>query len=159
MPKARIVGTRGMGIDWTEFDDHAGRVAASLRRGEVLDHILWRMGQEVLAPRMMQAALDALMNALGAEGAAVIDVQRRRQAHCWCIAPAAARTKSWPRQPHCLPAASGPTGATAKDGRPILVAICHTRFGANAGIALWRSPGSRGWDQRGQAADRLPPPA
>ena len=50
------------------------RVAASLRRGEVLDHILWRMGQEVLAPRMMQAALDALVNALGAEGAAVIDV-------------------------------------------------------------------------------------
>ena len=37
-------------------------------------------------------------------------------------------------------------GATAKDGRPILVAACHTRFGANAGIALWRSPGSRGWD-------------
>ena len=40
----------------------------------MLDHILWRMGREVLAPRMMQAALDALMNALGAEGAAVIDV-------------------------------------------------------------------------------------
>ena len=66
--EGRIVGTRGMGIDWTEFDENAGRVAASLRRGEVLDHILWRMGQEVLAPRMMQAALDALMNALGAEG-------------------------------------------------------------------------------------------
>ena len=62
-------------MDWTEYDDSAGRVAASLRRGEVLDHILWRMGQEVLAPRMMQAALDALMNALGAEGAAVIDLR------------------------------------------------------------------------------------
>jgi diguanylate cyclase (GGDEF)-like protein len=36
--------------------------------------------------------------------------------------------------------------ATAKDGRPILVAVCYARFGANAGIALWRSPGSRGWD-------------
>ena len=72
--EARIVGTRGIGVDWTEYDGHQGRVATALRRGEVLDHILWRMGQEVLAPRMMQAALDALMNALGAEGAAVIDL-------------------------------------------------------------------------------------
>src|SRR5579864_6805910 len=36
--------------------------------------------------------------------------------------------------------------AVAKGGRPVLVAACHTRFGANAGVALWRSPGSRGWD-------------
>ena len=43
--EGRIVGTRGMGIDWTEFDESAGRVAASLRRGEVLDHILWRKGR------------------------------------------------------------------------------------------------------------------
>ena len=71
--EGRIAGTRGMGVDWSEFDDSAARVAAALRRGEVLDHILWRMGQEVLAPRMMQAALDSLINALGAEGAAVID--------------------------------------------------------------------------------------
>ena len=27
-----------------------------------------------------------------------------------------------------------------------MVAVCHTRFGAHAGLALWRSPGSRGWD-------------
>ena len=73
--EGRIVGARGIGVDWTEYDEHQGRVAAALRRGEVLDHILWRMGQEVLAPRMMQAALDALMNALGAEGAAVIDLR------------------------------------------------------------------------------------
>ncbi len=52
----------------------AGLIAASLRRGEVLDHILWCIGQEVLAPRMMQAALDGLMKAVGAEGVAVIDL-------------------------------------------------------------------------------------
>ena len=45
-----------------------------------------------------------------------------------------------------LATASDPAVASAKGGRPILVAVCHTRFGANAGIALWRSPGSRGWD-------------
>ena len=71
--EGRIVGTRGMASTGPSSTTSQGRVAAALRRGEVLDHILWRMGQEVLAPRMMQAALDALMNALGAEGAAVID--------------------------------------------------------------------------------------
>jgi diguanylate cyclase (GGDEF)-like protein len=45
-----------------------------------------------------------------------------------------------------LAATSAPAIAIAKDGQPIMVAVCHTRFGANAGVALWRSPGSRAWD-------------
>jgi diguanylate cyclase (GGDEF)-like protein len=103
------------------------------------------MGGEVLAPRMMQAALDALVNAIGAEGAAVIDVggeagplavHRAGGGADEVLAEASA----------LLAAADGPSGASAKDGRPILVATCRTRLGANAGIALWRSPGSRGWD-------------
>ena len=73
--EGRIVGTRGIAVDWTSHDEYEGRVATALRRGEVLDHVLWRMGQEVMAPRMMQAALDALTNALGAEGAAVINLR------------------------------------------------------------------------------------
>jgi len=68
----RMVGARGLGLDMTEYDGQQSQVASALRRGEVLDHILWRMGQEVLAPRMMRGALDALVNALGAEGAAVV---------------------------------------------------------------------------------------
>src|SRR5487761_2444594 len=67
-----LAGSRGVGIDITAQDAREAQVAAALRRGEVLDHILSRIGQEVLAPRMMLAALDALVNALGAEGAAVI---------------------------------------------------------------------------------------
>jgi diguanylate cyclase (GGDEF)-like protein len=143
--EGRIVGSRGIGADWTEYDTHQGRVAASLRRGEVLDHILWRMGQEVMAPRMMQAALDALTNALGAEGAAVIDLRTHEGAAlvhqaggggAEVLAPAAA----------LLAQVEGPTQVDAADGRPILVAVCHTRFGAHAGLALWRVPGSRSWD-------------
>jgi hypothetical protein len=141
--EGRIIGTRGMGIDWSEFDDGTGRLAASLRRGEVLDHILWRMGQEVLAPRMMQAALDALMNALGGEGAAVIDVS----AGAAFIHRAGGGADEVLEQAAALLAkASGPVDAVTKMGRPILVAVCRTRFGAHAGVALWRSPGSRGWD-------------
>jgi diguanylate cyclase (GGDEF)-like protein len=141
----RIVGTRGMVVDWTEFDDTSARVAASLRRGEVLDHILWRMGHEVLAPRMMQAALDALMNALGAEGAAVIDVRGGAGALLVHRAGGGA-DEVLAEATALLGSTSGPADVTAKDGRPILAAACRTRFGANAGVALWRSPGSRGWN-------------
>jgi diguanylate cyclase (GGDEF)-like protein len=141
----RIVGTRGTGIDTTEFDVHSGDVAASLRRGEILDHILWRMGQEVLAPRMMQAVLDALVNALGAEGAAVIDATAADGVPLVHRAGGGAE-EVLPTATLLLSTATGPTDVVAKDGRPVVAAVCHTRFGARAGIALWRSPGLRCWD-------------
>ncbi len=143
--EGRIVGTRGMGVDWSEYDDGSARLAASLRRGEVLDHILWRMGGEVLAPRMMQAALDALVNAIGAEGAAVIDVGGEAGPLAVHRAGGGA-DEVLDEATALLAVADGPSGASAKDGRPILVATCRTLLGSNAGIALWRSPGSRGWD-------------
>jgi hypothetical protein len=143
--ESRIVGVRGIGVDWSEYDEHQGRVAAALRRGEVLDHILWRMGQEVLAPRMMQAVLDALMNALGADGAAVIELHGTDGTGSVYRAGGATDVLI-PRATSLLEAATGPTDATGDDGRPLLVAVCRTRFGADAGLALWRSPGSRGWD-------------
>lgn len=148
--EGRIVGTRGLGIDWTEFDNQAGRVATALRRGEVLDHILWRMGQEVMAPRMMRGALEALMNAIGAEGAAVLDVRGQEGAVLVHRAGGGA-DEVLTEVADLLSRTSGPIDTIARDGRPILAAICHTRFGANDGIALWRSPGSRGWDHE----DRL----
>lgn len=145
-PEGRIVGTRGLGVDWTEYDEHQGRVAAALRRGEVLDHILWRMGQEVLAPRMMRAALDALTNALGAEGAAVINEGATAVEAVLMHQAGGGGAQLLADVAGLLVDASGPTTAKGKDGRPILVAACHTRFGAHAGLALWRSPDSRGWD-------------
>jgi diguanylate cyclase (GGDEF)-like protein len=143
--EARIVGTRGVGVDWTEYDGHQGRVATALCRGEVLDHILWRMGQEVLAPRMMQAALDALMNAMGAEGAAVIDLHGADGAALLHRAGGGAE-EVLPEATRLLRNASEPADATGEDGRPVVVSVCHTRLGAYAGLTLWRSPGSRGWD-------------
>jgi diguanylate cyclase (GGDEF)-like protein len=149
--EGRIVGTRGIGVDWSEYDKDAGRVAASLRRGEVLNQILSRMGQEVLAPQMMQAALDALVNAMGAEGAAVIDVQDDAAAALLMHRAGGGADEVLGEASALLAAASGPAEACAKDGRPILVTSCRTRYGVNAGVALWRSPGSRGWD----AEDKL----
>jgi diguanylate cyclase (GGDEF)-like protein len=143
--QGRIVGTRGVGVDFSEFDLSAGRVAAALRRGEMLDHILWCMGQEVLAPRMMQAALDALMNAVGAEGAAVIDMHGETGALLLHRAGGCA-DEVLAEATALLGTTNDPAVAPGKDGRPIVVAVCQTRFGANAGVALWRAPGSRAWD-------------
>ncbi|HEY1934885.1 MAG TPA: diguanylate cyclase [Acetobacteraceae bacterium] len=145
----RIVGVRGFGIDVTEQDGYEAQVAASLRRGEVLDHILWRMGREVLAPGMMRGALDALMNAMGAEGAAVISMpadpdpptpsmphQAGGGGEAVLAVGASLLTRRWP----------GPAQITAEDGRQVLVAACQTRFGERAGLALWRTAGARAWD-------------
>jgi len=43
-----VVGARGVGQDMSEQDAHDATTAAALRRVELLDHILWRMRQEVL---------------------------------------------------------------------------------------------------------------
>ena len=72
--QGQIVGARGIGQDITEQDLHEAQMAASLRRSQVVDHILGCMHKEVQAPRMMKAALGALVTAMGAEGCVVIDL-------------------------------------------------------------------------------------
>lgn len=144
----RIVGARGLGIDLTEFDRQGAQVAAALRRGEVLDHILWRMGQEVLAPRMMRAALDALVNALGAEGSGVIILAGDN--HGPLLAHQAGRGAEavLPTAAALLEAEPGrPTQRIDTDTRPVLVTACQTRFGERAGLAVWRASDSRPWDE------------
>jgi diguanylate cyclase (GGDEF)-like protein len=143
-----IVGARGVGIDMTEHDAQDAQVAAALRRGEMLDHILWRVGQEVLAPRMMNSALDALVNALGGEGAAVFvladdDGSPRLRHHTGkgidAIFQAAVRL---------LPAADiRAVQCSTLTDRPLLVVGCQTRFGSLAGLAIWRAANGRQWDR------------
>jgi diguanylate cyclase (GGDEF)-like protein len=143
----RITGARGIAIDMTDADARDAQVTASLRRGEVLDHILWRVGQEVLAPRMMTAALNALMNALGAEGAAVIvlaantpsaELIHHAGGGADTVVSAAARLLMTP--------SNGPLQTTNLDGRPLLLVGCQTRFGSQAGLVVWRAADGRPWD-------------
>ncbi|MCW3474833.1 sensor domain-containing diguanylate cyclase [Limobrevibacterium gyesilva] len=145
--EGRIVGARGIGQDVTEQNGYDTQVAAALRRGELLDHILWRMRQEVLAPRMMQAALDALVTALGAEGCAVVDMIGDG------VAPMVLH-EIGASLPHVLHTAmtllesgtDAPSQASAQDGRLVLVCPSRSRFGEQAGFVLWRQPGGRLWD-------------
>ena len=129
-----ICGARGIGIDISEYDAQSSRIAGQLRRGEVLDHVLARVGQEPDAGRMMDAALWTLVHAVGAEGAAVI----------------ASLAKGAPLEliHECGPGADAvldvavrhvaehPTEAapvTNLDGRPVLVAGCQSSVRRQSG--------------------------
>ena len=139
----RIVGARGLGMDVTEQDGREGSAAAALRRAAIIDGILWRMRQEVMAPRMMRAALEELANALGAEGAAVVAggpviLHQCGDGASFVLDDIAA-----------LMQRSDDAGSVLTDhagGRPLLVSACQTRFGEAVVLALWRLPGRREWD-------------
>ena len=138
---------RGVAQDVTEQDDGDGTLAAALRRSEVVDFILSQMRQEVMAPRMMQAVLEALGGALGAEGAAVLDMLGGGD-------PLHTRHQIGREMPSAadsvvgMLASGGATPAIgfSEDGRALLVSACETRFGQRAALLLWRAAGARGWD-------------
>jgi diguanylate cyclase (GGDEF)-like protein/PAS domain S-box-containing protein len=150
--KGRQIGVRGLGIDVTEQDSAEAQVAATLRRSEVLDHILTVMRHEVATPNVLRVALDALANALGADGAAVI---RTTEAGA---APSIAHQAGAPLEEHAIeqvlattttllqPGADSPQHATTEDGRSVLVCACNTRFDGTAGVVLWRRASARVWD-------------
>ncbi len=146
-PLGHIVGTRGVGLDMTALDGPAAQMAGALRLGEALDHILSRMGREVLAPRMLRGALEALAQTLGAEGTAAImlpdDGQGPLVAHqagtgADTVAATAVRLLAWQT--------AGPSQGDAPDGRHVLASICLARYGVQTGLAAWRAPDGRPWD-------------
>lgn len=145
--EGHIVGARGTAQDLTQQDGQESGVAAALRRSAVIDHILWRMRQEVLAPRMMQSALDSLVIATGAEGCLLVDMLGDG-------AHASVQHQIGAIPPQVLHAAmslleggdDAPSHALAPDGRNVLVCPSQTRFGEQMGLALWRLPGARAWD-------------
>jgi diguanylate cyclase (GGDEF)-like protein len=143
----RIAGARGIGVDMTEFDGQTARMAVALRRAEVLDHILWRMGREVTASGMMGAVLDALSDAMGTEGAAVIlaptDTLAATLAH---VAGTGADSVLEPAARQLQISGPLPEQTHTVDGRPVLIAGCQTRYGQKAGLVAWRLPAARPWD-------------
>jgi diguanylate cyclase (GGDEF)-like protein len=145
--EGRTVGARGLGQDVTEQEARDAEVAAALRRGEVVEHILWRMRKEVLAPRMMQAVLGSLGHATGSEGLAVLDMLGNG------VEPSVLH--SFGRLVPSVAIAVGallegggedPVDGVASDGRLVLVCPTQTRFGEESAIALWRQPEGRKWD-------------
>jgi diguanylate cyclase (GGDEF)-like protein len=143
-----IVGARGVGIDMTDGDAQTSQIAGRLRRAEVLRHILARVGQEAGADAMMDAALWALIRALGAEGAAVIG--RLAEAlpieilhECGPGASAVLQTAA----DLVVKETSESCHTVTLDGQFLLAVACRTRFGPNAGLVIWRDAATRPWDQ------------
>ena len=147
-----ITGARGVGTDVTALDAPAARLAGAQRLGDALDHVLSRMGQEVLAPKMLRAALDAMAKTLGAEGAAAIVLPNETLPPGEQTAILAHRAGTGADT--ILAAAAdllahhtdAPLETVAPDGRRVLVDICQTRFGARTGLAAWRAADTRPWD-------------
>jgi len=146
-----IIGARGIGVDMTDSDAQTSQIAGRLRRGQVLHHIISRVGQENDADSMMDTALWALIHAVGAEGAAVIG----------SIVGAVADEGPIEVLHECGPGASAvlevatvlvirptsePGRVTNPDGRQVLAVGCQTRFSGQAGLAIWRGADGRPWD-------------
>ena len=141
-----LAGARGVALDVTEQERREEMVAASLRRGDVLDHILWTMRQEVLAPRMMQAVLGSASDALGAEGAAVLDLAQPDstlsvmheigRGAALVRGAALALLDGEAEEPQC---------AALPGGHSLLACPANTRMGDRVGVAFWRSEGLRPW--------------
>ncbi|HEY0205229.1 MAG TPA: sensor domain-containing diguanylate cyclase [Acetobacteraceae bacterium] len=158
------IGARGIGIDVTDRERRDTAASAVLRRAELLEHVLAAMRQEIMASRMMGAVLHELMRALGAEGAAILD-----------LAPPEAPLDGLETEPdggagHVLHFAGADphpllTAATrllqhaeddvavsgTSENRQILVCPASTRFGERAGLIAWRPAAARPWDSDDQS--------
>jgi len=147
------IGTRGVGIDVTHREQREAAAVAALRRADVLDHTMNQMRQELTAPDMMQAGLNAIMLAMGAQGVALLDLATapldEPPALPWpvlhhagqdplpVLADALALLQE---QDDAVVAGRTPQGYT------VLACPASTRFGERAGLVAWRAAGSRAWD-------------
>jgi len=142
-----ISGGRGICIDVTDYHEQALSVASNLRRGEVMDFILWSVAQEVIAPRMMDTALATLVNALAADGAAVV-VARPGGAvevlHC----NGTGSDEVWQTAVDLTDKKGSDSGqCMTADGWAVLAVGCRTRFDAPAALVVWRMADPRPWDR------------
>ncbi len=148
------IGTRGVGVDVTERERQDATVAALLRRGEVLDHILGQMRQEVMAPCIIQAMLDAVMRAMGGQGAMLLDLSPAPQDAAlpppWPVLHRAG-DDPLPVLADALALLEGQNDAavagTTPHGQIMLACSASTRFGERAGFVVWRAAHSRAWDR------------
>jgi diguanylate cyclase (GGDEF)-like protein/PAS domain S-box-containing protein len=140
-------GSRGLVQDITAQDARDAAIAASLRRSDVMDHILWRMRREVLATSMMQAVLESLLAAMGAQGAAVVNLLSEPVIGSVLHCVGDGIMTLLPAIHAMIPADAMDTlAASLPEDRPMLACPSLTRFGERAALTLWRAPGARAWD-------------
>ncbi|HVY14766.1 MAG TPA: sensor domain-containing diguanylate cyclase [Rhodopila sp.] len=144
----QTAGVRVTAIDVNDLERPPSAISSRLRHGDVLDQVLSRVGQETEADKMMDVALWSMMQALDAEGAAVLaalsdDTGIELIHECGpgglAIADLAAGMLAEDRaEPEC---------ATNPDGRKVLAVPCPSRFSATSRLAVWRSADGPAWRQ------------
>lgn len=137
-----ITGLRGCGRDITEEERAAEAQSAALRRAGAVQALVGRIRREVLAPRMLATALEALPNALGCDGAVVLELAPARPpviAHRHGGDPG-------PVLPHLPANAAAPVYGNTPAGLPF--ALLPQRESATPGHALltWRGGAQRSFD-------------
>ena len=142
-----IIGVRGIARDVTSEHDKESRVVGALRRAEVVEHILWQMRQEVLAPRMMDAVLEGLSAALGANGVAVVDLLAGSPDEILLF-------RAGSVSPPVLTAAVAALQVETVDPltamaahHPLIACPVFTRFGQRIGLCVWRLPDAVPWTE------------
>jgi len=149
----RRVGTRGVGVDVTHREQREAAAAAALRRADVLDHTMNQMRQELTAPDMMQAGLNAIMLAVGAQGVALLDLATapldEPPALPWPVLHYAGQDPL-PVLADALALLQGQDDAVVAGRTPqgytVLACPASTRFGDRAGLVAWRPAGNQAWD-------------
>lgn len=147
------VGTRGVAVDVTAQERRDLATAAALRRADVLDHTLDQMRQELTAPRMIEAGLRAVMRAVGARGAALLDLTDapldEPPALPWPVLHQVG-DDPLPVLADALALLEDQDGAVAAERTPqgcaVLACPTCTRFGDRAGLVVWRDAGGAVWD-------------
>jgi diguanylate cyclase (GGDEF)-like protein len=135
LPEGHLTGGHVMG----------GQVMGRLRRMEVLDLLIERIGREASVEAMMDVALWTLLHALGAEGAAIVGPRaagcEAEVLHaCGPGTQAAADTALL-----LLARRDAKPLDRAPDGRLLMLVVCPTRFGAQHGLVFWRAANGLAW--------------
>ncbi len=145
-------GVRGIGVDITEQEQRNVAAAAALQRVDVLDHTMNQMRQELMAPHMMLAGLNAIMLALGATGAILLDLATMSLDEPpplpWPVLHQVG-ADPLPILADALALLQGQDEAVSVERTPhgykLLACPASTRFGERAGLVIWRAAGGPAW--------------
>lgn len=142
--QGRRQGARGVGQDISRQDARDAAAIADRRRNEALSRIMDSMRRETLPGRRMQAVLDGLIQAMGADGAAVTELFGR-------AVPMAIRHRAGAghdvltQSPPMLDSADPEPAQTVHGNRPLMACALVTRFGERIVLAAWRAEGAAAW--------------
>ncbi|MBV8915677.1 MAG: sensor domain-containing diguanylate cyclase [Acetobacteraceae bacterium] len=140
------VGARCVAADITAQEERELAAAAALRRAAVLNHIFDQMRQEVLAPKIIPAMLGSLARALGAAGAAVLELAEAAESPTVLHDVGDGLELFLSALQSVMREDDGRPHAYALGRTQVMTCQASTRFGHQAVLVAWRAADARRWD-------------